>query len=86
MKVQRYQTSEKGHGRQETRTYFQLPAPKDLPGLELWEGLKSIGMVVSECIRDGKETLEVRYYISSLAVGVKRAQCEATRCDRQNGP
>ena len=29
-------------------------------------------MVVSECVRDGKETVEVRYYISSLAVGVKR--------------
>ena len=29
-------------------------------------------MVVSECVRDGKETVEVRYYISSLGVGVKR--------------
>jgi predicted transposase YbfD/YdcC len=64
-------TIEKGHGREETRTYLQLPAPKDLPGFTLWKGLKSIGIVTSQCLRDGKETIEVRYYISSLAMGVK---------------
>jgi predicted transposase YbfD/YdcC len=37
-----------------------------------WVGLRSIGVVISECVRDGKATDEVRYYISSLAVGVKR--------------
>ena len=65
-------TTEKGHGREETRTYLQLPAPEDLPGFTLWEGLKSIGVVTSQCLRDGKETIEVRYYISSLAMGVTR--------------
>jgi predicted transposase YbfD/YdcC len=65
-------TIEKGHGREETRTYLQLPAPKDLPGFTLWKGLKSIGIVTSQCLRDGKETIEVRYYISSLGMGVKR--------------
>jgi predicted transposase YbfD/YdcC len=72
VKVRRYQTSETGHGRQETRHYFQMPAPESLPGLEQWAGLKSIGLVVSECVRDGKETSEIRYYISSLRVSVKR--------------
>lgn len=72
VKAGRYQTSETGHGRQETRTYGQLPVPKNRPGSELWKGLKSIGMVVSECVRGGKETREVRYFISSLQVGVKR--------------
>jgi len=43
--------------------------PNGLPGLELWKGLKSIGMVVSDCLRNAKETVEIRYYISSLAVG-----------------
>ena len=65
-------TNEKGHGREEMRTYLQLPAPKSLPGFTLWEGLKTIALVTSRCIRDGKETIEVRYYISSLAMGVKR--------------
>jgi len=65
-------TIEKAHGRQETRTYLQLPAPKSLPGFTLWKGLMTIGMVTSCCLRDGKETIEVRYYISSLATDVKR--------------
>jgi predicted transposase YbfD/YdcC len=72
VKARRHQTKEAGHGREETRSYLQLPVPGDLPGLELWKGLKSMGVVVSECIRNGKETVEVRYYISSLGVGVKR--------------
>jgi len=65
-------TIEKGHGREEMRTYLQLPAPKRLPGFTLWKGLKTIGVVTSRCLRDGKETIEIRYYISSLAMGVKR--------------
>jgi len=65
-------TTEKGHGRVETRTYLQLPAPKELPGFALWKGLKTIAIVTSLCLRDGKETSEVRYYISSLAMGVKQ--------------
>jgi predicted transposase YbfD/YdcC len=72
VKARRHQTRETGHGREEARTYIQMPAPEGLPGLALWAGLKSIGVVVSECVRDGKETAEVRYYISSLGVGVKR--------------
>jgi len=65
-------TTEKGHGREEMRTYLQLPAPKSLPGFMLWEGLKTIGVVTSRCLRDRKETIEVRYYISSLPMGVKQ--------------
>jgi predicted transposase YbfD/YdcC len=65
-------TTDKGHGRDETRYYFHMPVPDNMPGLELWKGLESIGMVVSHVVRDGKETIQKRYYISSLAVGVKR--------------
>jgi len=72
VKARRLQTKETAHGREEMRSYIQMPVPEALPVLDLWVGLKSIGVVVSECVRDGKETVEVRYYISSLAVGVKR--------------
>jgi predicted transposase YbfD/YdcC len=65
-------TTEKGHGREETRTYLQLFAPTSLPGFTLWKGLKTVGVVTSVCVRDGKETIEVRYYISSLDMDVKR--------------
>jgi predicted transposase YbfD/YdcC len=64
----RRQTDETGHGRRESRTYIQLEAPKDLPGFEAWRGLKSIGVAISEVVRDGKVADEVRYSISSLAV------------------
>jgi predicted transposase YbfD/YdcC len=72
VKAGQHETQETGHGREETRTYIQMEIPGSLPGQDLWAGLKSIGMVVSQCIRNGKETVEVRYYISSLDVGVKR--------------
>jgi predicted transposase YbfD/YdcC len=72
VKARQHQTKEEAHGREETRSYIQMPVPPDLPGLGSWKGLKSIGVVVSECVRDGKATDEVRYYISSLGVGVKR--------------
>jgi len=72
IQARRHVTTEKGHGREETRTYIQMPAPKSLPGFHLWKGLLTIGLVVHECLRNGKETHEVRYYISSLAMGVKR--------------
>jgi predicted transposase YbfD/YdcC len=65
-------TTENGHGRAEVRTYLQLPAPEGLPGFRQWKGLKSIGLVTSCCLRGGKETIEVRYYLSSLGVDVKR--------------
>ncbi len=70
--ARRHVTKETGHGREETRTYIQMPVPETLASLELWKGLKSIGMVVSECVRNGKETVEARYYISSLPVQVKQ--------------
>ena len=67
-----YTTTETAHGRQETRCYTQLPVPTDWLQRDQWKGMKSIGVVVSACVRDGKETIEMRYYISSLPVGVKR--------------
>jgi predicted transposase YbfD/YdcC len=70
--AQEYVTEENGHGREETRTYLQLPAPKGLPGFTSWERLRSIAVVTSCRVRDGKETIETRYYISSLGVEVKR--------------
>ena len=70
--VRQQTTTETAHGREETRCYTQLPVPSDLPNRDQWQGLKSIGVAISACVRDGKETLERRYYLSSLPVGVKR--------------
>src|SRR6516165_10524578 len=46
-------TTETGHGREEGRTYLQLPAPESLPGFEQWKGLRSIGVATSCCLREG---------------------------------
>jgi predicted transposase YbfD/YdcC len=70
--ARRHQTTEHAHGRQETRRYVHLSVPRDLAHLDLWKGLKTIGVATSACVRDGKESVEKRYYISSLPVGVKR--------------
>jgi predicted transposase YbfD/YdcC len=70
--ARRHCTTEKGHGREETRSYIQMPVPDSLRGLELWKGLKSIGMATLVCVRNGKETADTRFFISSLPVGVKR--------------
>jgi predicted transposase YbfD/YdcC len=71
-KVRRYQTEEKGHGREETRYYYICPVPDDLPDRSRWPGLKAIGMVISTTIRDGKECNEVRYYILSKYLSARR--------------
>ena len=70
--ARRHITKEKGHGREDIRSYIQMPVPETLHGLELWKGLKSIGLATLVCVRDGKETIETRYFISSLAVSVKQ--------------
>jgi predicted transposase YbfD/YdcC len=70
--ARRLLTTEKGHGREETRSYIQMPVPPDLADLELWKGLRTIGVATLVCMRDGEETAETRYYISSLGMGVKR--------------
>ena len=70
--VRHHATHETGHGRDERRIYWQMPVPETLADRHLWKGLKSLGLVVRVCQRDGKEAIETRYYISSLAVGVKQ--------------
>jgi predicted transposase YbfD/YdcC len=70
--ARRHVTQEKGHGREETRHYVQMPAPKTLPGFDRWKGLLTIGVAMLTCLRDGKETADIRYFISSLPMGVKR--------------
>jgi predicted transposase YbfD/YdcC len=67
-KVRRHQTKEHSHGRDERRTYLICPVPDDLPDGARWAGLKAIGNTV----RDGKECLEVRYYILSRYVSGPR--------------
>jgi len=72
VKARRHTTTETGHGREEMRTYVQMPAPKSLAGFSRWSGLTTIGVAILICTRDGKETVDIRYFISSLGMGVQR--------------
>lgn len=66
-------TSEKGHGREEVRTFCIMPVPEQiLKEHPDWPGLKSIAQVINITQRDGKETSEVRCYICSIKPTVKR--------------
>jgi predicted transposase YbfD/YdcC len=66
VEVERHVEEEKGHGRRDTRSYYQLEAPKDLAGHEQWEKLRTIGIAIRNRETKTKSTNEVRYYISSL--------------------
>ena len=70
--AERLETHSQGHGRSEIRTYIQMPVPKALPGAERWPGILTLGVAVLYCIRNGKETSEARFFISSLAMNVKQ--------------
>jgi predicted transposase YbfD/YdcC len=70
-RTQRYTTEEKNRGRLEHRTYLSTPVPKDLRKGEAWRDLKSVGCVIAVVRGEGKETVEVRYSISSLKPDAK---------------
>jgi predicted transposase YbfD/YdcC len=71
-KVRRYQTVEKGHGREEERYYRICPVPENLPDRSRWFHLRAIGMVISTTLRNGKECSEIRYYILSKYLSARR--------------
>jgi predicted transposase YbfD/YdcC len=69
--LRRFKTVERSHGRDETRQYFIVDVPADLPGKEDWTDLNSIGMVLRTRQEGDKISEEVAFYISNLAAKVK---------------
>ena len=59
-------TTEKDHGRIERRTYQLATELSWLSDRAQWRGLNAIGMVKSKRIYQGEESVESRYYITSL--------------------
>jgi len=70
--VRRHETHEHGHGRDEMRFYYVCPVPDDLPDRERWSKLRAIGLAVNNTVRDGKECIEMRYYILSVFPSARR--------------
>jgi predicted transposase YbfD/YdcC len=71
-KMDFHQSIEKGHGRIETRRYWQSTDIDWFEDKSLWKGIKSFGMVESIRNTKGKSTIERRYYLSSLPLDAKR--------------
>ena len=76
-----HQTVGKGHGRIETRQCWVVSEPEVLEYLNgegAWAGLGSVAMVRSKRVVGDEESVESRYYISTLK-GDARQMLEATR-------
>ena len=70
--IAEHQTVEKGHGRQETRTYAVIPAPESVDPQGLWRDLSAVGITISERVdSQGRLSMETRYYILSRLVTVQ---------------
>jgi predicted transposase YbfD/YdcC len=67
-----YETIEKGHGRVETRRYWITDKIDWLANKSDWKKLSSIGLVESECYKEGKITVERRCFINSIVPEAKR--------------
>ncbi len=67
-----YSTYSESHGREEIRHYLMLSdIAEQIDPNRKWDSLKSIGMVEYVRIVNGKTTVEIRYYITSLASNAK---------------
>lgn len=70
--ARKYEEVLKGHGRVDTLIYYQLTAPQWLANRSSWKGLRTIGVAVRISEHNGHVTREIRYYLSSLRLGVRR--------------
>lgn len=72
VKVRRLTERLRGHGRNDELTYYQMEVPDDLFGKAKWKGLRTIGVAIRYSEQGPTWTTDVRYYISSLKLGVRQ--------------
>jgi predicted transposase YbfD/YdcC len=65
------ETVGKGHGRVEVRRYWQSQKLGWFVDRQAWEGLRSVGVVEARRTVGDKESVERRYYLSSLPAEVQ---------------
>jgi predicted transposase YbfD/YdcC len=70
--VRKYQEVVTGHGRTDVLTYYHCKVPAGIPGHSQWKGLRTIGVAIRESRQGDKVTRDVRYFICSIRVSVKR--------------
>ena len=68
-----HETSDDGHGRVDERAYYLAKTPRAFAPADAWPEVKAIGYALRLTQHpDGRETSEVRYYISSRYLSGKR--------------
>jgi predicted transposase YbfD/YdcC len=60
-----YDQVERGHGREETRSYVVIPDPQGIRDQEEWPKLRVVGVCYCERTVQGKTSFESRYFIGS---------------------
>ena len=60
-----YESEESSHGRHEIRRCWTMTDLSSLAEANKWPKAKMIGMIETECRREGKDVHEIRFYISS---------------------
>jgi predicted transposase YbfD/YdcC len=56
---------ERGHGREETRSYVVVPDPQGIRDQQEWAKLRVVGVCFRECTVQGKTSFESRYFIGT---------------------
>lgn len=70
--IEEHQTEERGHGRQECRTYALFAKPNSVDPEGQWRDLSAVGMAISERVDgQGRRSMETRYYILSRRITVQ---------------
>jgi predicted transposase YbfD/YdcC len=67
-----YETEDRAHGRQETRSYLILVDPEGIRNEEAWEKLRVVGMCTRERVVAGKKTEEAHYFIGSRVMKARQ--------------
>jgi predicted transposase YbfD/YdcC len=75
-KCRNHKTEESRHGRLEERTVYVTPLPESFAFSDDWKGIRSLGQVITYTERDGKNSTEVRNFISSLPPQVRQLASE----------
>ena len=66
-----FEEIDKAHGRIEIRRYWITPHLECVAKSESWAGLQCIGMAENETFKNGKTTIDRRYFIVSLSADAK---------------
>lgn len=66
-----YQTRERGHGREEYRSYTVLHSTQGIRHADAWAGLTTLGLCYSERTVKGETTTECRFFIGNKRASAK---------------